>query len=101
MGGAAITLGTAAGTVLFFLFFAFGHRALAWTVGGCALAAGLWTACSLWGAPLWAPLFPVSPAVALWGWIHLASRWADADEEASRHYPEFPAPGGGRIDAVP
>jgi hypothetical protein len=35
-----------------------------------------------------------SVAALLWGWLHLASRWADADEEAARHYPGFVAPGG-------
>ncbi|WP_306365869.1 hypothetical protein [Nocardiopsis sp. CC223A] len=98
MSGVAIALGTAAGMVLFFLTFASGRRALAWAVGGGALAAGFWAARLLGEAPLWALLIPVSLAVALWGWLHLASRWADADEEAARHYPGFVAPGGDGAD---
>lgn len=100
MSGVAIAVGTAAGTVLFFLTFASGRRALAWAVGGGALAAGLWAARLPGEAPLWALLIPVVLAAALWGWLHLASLWADADEEAARHYPEFLAPGGDRADVA-
>ncbi|MFL1376251.1 MULTISPECIES: hypothetical protein [unclassified Nocardiopsis] len=94
MSGVAMALGTAAGTVLFFLTFASGRRALAWAVGGGALAAGFAAARLLGEAPLWVLLVLASVAALLWGWLHLASRWADADEEAARYYPGFVAPGG-------
>lgn len=87
MSGTVLALGAVAGTALFFLTFASGRRALAWAVGGSVLAAGLPAARLLGEVPLWALLPPVLLAALLWGWIHLASRWADADEEAARHYP--------------
>ena len=93
MSGVAMALGAAAGTVLFFLTFASGRRALAWAAGGGALAAGFWAARLLGQAPLWALLLTAAVPVLLWGWLHLASCWADADEEAARYYPELTAPG--------
>lgn len=94
MSGMVIALGTAAGMVLFFLTFASGRRALAWAAGGGALAAGFAAARLLGEAPVWVFLIVASVAALLWGWLHLASRWADADEEAARYYPGFAAAGG-------
>ncbi|MGW9347488.1 hypothetical protein SAMN05421803_103370 [Nocardiopsis flavescens] len=95
MSGFVLALGAAAGMVLFFLTFASGRRALAWAVGGGALAAGFVGAGLLGGTAPWAAPAATAFAVLLWGWIHLASRWVDADEEAARHYPEFSSGGVG------
>ncbi|CAL9523579.1 hypothetical protein SUDANB121_03904 [Nocardiopsis dassonvillei] len=98
MSGMVLVLGTAAGTVLFFLAFASGRRVLAWGVGAGALAAGILGARLLAEVPLWALLPPVCLSALLWGWLHVASRYADADEEAARYYPEVAGSGDGAPD---